>query len=325
MPTLSKTANKNSLLALFVVLYYYYIGISEAAIIKKSSSDNEPTVTFGSLESDMMDNLIAQKHSETGNEIKQSYPDVRSTWLSQPVDHFNKTDKRVFDQHYMYNIKFKSKSGVAFLKIGGTKEISDIELGVASRPFLIWARKYGAACFFLEHRFFGKSQPFNDISVESYKYLTIEQVMADMRRFIIEMNKIFFVNVAKPRWIIFGCSYTGKFFIGALAAWFRATNEDLTSAAIASSSVIQARVDNFDYVWNEENILKKENPKCSEAVRLGMQEIISKLYTLNGRKYKLQAKFHANFIEIEETIVAFGKLVESDPQFRDLCSDVVKK
>uniref|UniRef100_A0A915Q868 Serine carboxypeptidase S28 family protein n=1 Tax=Setaria digitata TaxID=48799 RepID=A0A915Q868_9BILA len=235
-----------------------------------------------------MDDLIVQKYSVMGNErdknetlieLKEAYSQVETDWISQRIDHFKQTDKREYYQRFMYNMEFYNDSGLAFLLIGGEGKISKSWIGYPRFPLLIWAKKYGAACFLLEHRFFGKSQPFNNISVESYKYLTIDQVLADTKSFIIEANEIFFPNITKPRWILFGSSYSG-----ALATWFRATNENLTTAAIVSSGVVQAKVDQYYYLKNVEDKLEKENPKCPEAVRLGMEEIIGKIYTLDGRK-----------------------------------------
>ncbi|EJW82679.1 hypothetical protein WUBG_06411 [Wuchereria bancrofti] len=145
-------------------------------------------------------------------------------------------------------------------------------------PFQIWAKKYGAACFYLEHRFFGASQPFEDHSMESYKYLTVNQALADIKNFIVQMNEMFFLDIEKPRWILFGGSYGG-----ALAAWFREMNEELTIAAIVSSAVVQAEVDYYDYTKNLEYVLKEENAPCAETIRLSIKALIEKTYTVDGR------------------------------------------
>ncbi|KAK6113640.1 Serine carboxypeptidase S28 family protein [Brugia pahangi] len=92
------------------------------------------------------------------------------------------------------------------------------------------------------------------------------------------MNEVFFSGIEKPRWILFGDSYSG-----ALAAWFREMNEDLTIAAIVSSGVVQAEVDYYDHTKNLEYVLKEENAPCAETIRLGMKALIEKTYTADGR------------------------------------------
>ena len=40
-------------------------------------------------------------------------------------------------------------------------------------PFMVGA-SYGAKLYSLEHRFYGKSQPFNDLATENLRYLSTE-------------------------------------------------------------------------------------------------------------------------------------------------------
>ncbi|VDM13841.1 unnamed protein product, partial [Wuchereria bancrofti] len=218
---------------------------------------------------------ILQMQSEA---LKNTYQEIKTDWITQRIDNFNPNDKREFEQRYMSNLEFYNNSGLAFLKIGGEKEISKSRIGNTMNPFQIWAKKYGAACFYLEHRFFGASQPFEDHSMESYKYLTVNQALADIKNFIVQMNEMFFLDIEKPRWILFGGSYGG-----ALAAWFREMNEELTIAAIVSSAVVQAEVDYYDYTKNLEYVLKEENAPCAETIRLSIKALIEKTYTVDGR------------------------------------------
>ncbi|VIO93101.1 Uncharacterized protein BM_BM17476 [Brugia malayi] len=220
-------------------------------------------------------NNIMQIQSEA---FKNTYQEVKTDWISQRIDNFNPDDKREFEQRYMSNLEFYNNSGLAFLKLGGENGITESKIGNTMNPLLILAKKYGAACFCLEHRFFGASQPFEDHSVKSYKYLTINQALADIKNFIVHMNEVFFSGIEKPRWILFGSSYSG-----ALAAWFREMNEDLTIAAIVSSGVVQAEVDYYDHTKNLEYVLKEENAPCAETIRLSMKALIEKTYTADGR------------------------------------------
>ena len=87
--------------------------------------------------------------------------------------------------------------------------------------------QYNAQFMVLEHRFYGDSQPFEDWSLDSLKYLSSEQGLADLAYFIGEMNP----NDVEV--VVVGGSYPG-----ALSAWFRARYPHLTIASWASSAVV---------------------------------------------------------------------------------------
>ncbi|VDK46191.1 unnamed protein product [Gongylonema pulchrum] len=63
-------------------------------------------------------------------------------------------------------------------------------------------------------------------------------------------------------------------FQGALAAWFREKNEDITIAAISSS----------DYTRNMEYVLRTVDADCEKAIRIGMTDTIRLTYTNVGRE-----------------------------------------
>ncbi len=77
------------------------------------------------------------------------------------------------------------------------------------------AEKYGALIVAVEHRFYGKSMPKPDYTVESLKYLSSRQAQADLnlfRTFIAEKYAI----PEQAKWVTFGGSYPGM-----MAAWAR--------------------------------------------------------------------------------------------------------
>lgn len=104
-------------------------------------------------------------------------------------------------------------------------------------PFMVGA-SHGARLFVLEHRFYGASQPFDDWSLESFRYLSSEQAMADIAYFLASMN----VDNEARQTIVVGGSYPG-----ALSAWFRAKYPHMAIASWASSAVVQPIVDFWQY------------------------------------------------------------------------------
>lgn len=78
-----------------------------------------------------------------------------------------------------------------------------------------WAPDFGALLIFAEHRFYGETLPFGEKSfdsVEQYRYLTVEQAMADFADLVGHIKKKWPVKKV----VAFGGSYGGM-----LAAWMR--------------------------------------------------------------------------------------------------------
>jgi len=92
----------------------------------------------------------------------------------------------------------------------------------------------------LEHRFYGQSQPFGEITTDNLVYLSSEQALADLAYFIETILQQYGVPDAPV--ITFGCSYSG-----ALAAWFRMKYPTVTIASVASSAPVQAVLDFWKY------------------------------------------------------------------------------
>lgn len=82
---------------------------------------------------------------------------------------------------------------------------------------MTYAAEFGAKVFQLEHRFYGLSQPFANLTTTNLRYLSSEQALADAARFIaaqIDASRSSGQPDAKV--VVFGGSYSG-----ALAAFFR--------------------------------------------------------------------------------------------------------
>lgn len=88
---------------------------------------------------------------------------------------------------------------------------------------------HGALLTAVEHRFYGKSQPFDDLSKESLEYLSAEQALSDLAHFL---NFITKGEPYRPV-IVVGGSYPG-----ALSAWFRSRYPQLSVGSWSSSGVV---------------------------------------------------------------------------------------
>lgn len=101
------------------------------------------------------------------------------------------------------------------------------------------ASRSKALLYALEHRFYGGSQPRPDWKVNSLRYLTPTQAMADAAFFIETKNEELKREYGvKPKWVVISGSYPG-----ALVAWFRYKYPHLAAGAVASSAVIRSFID----------------------------------------------------------------------------------
>lgn len=75
------------------------------------------------------------------------------------------------------------------------------------------AQDLKAACVVLEHRYFGESRPYEDLSEKSLERLTIQQSIDDLAYFAQKVKLPAPVGWAHPDknpWIIVGVGYAGK-------------------------------------------------------------------------------------------------------------------
>ncbi|VDM41706.1 unnamed protein product [Toxocara canis] len=204
------------------------------------------------------------------------YPkDFIAGTITMPVDHFDATNTNTFQQRYWYNPQYYKPDGPQFLYIGGE---STADIKWVTNPdvqIMSAARKFNAAVYLLEHRYYGESWPTPDQSTENMRFLSSKQALADLAQFIMTMNKQFYAN---PRWITFGGSYPGM-----LSAWFRQFYPELSVGALASSAPIEAKVDFYDYLIVVENSLRTYSPKCANNVKVAFDQLHNLSLTPDGR------------------------------------------
>lgn len=136
-----------------------------------------------------------------------------------------------------------------------------------------YAKEHNALCFQLEHRFYGKSHPTEDLSNDNLKYLSSEQALADLAYFIVAMNEKHQLDFGTVKWIAFGGSYPGS-----LAAWLREKYPHLVFAAVSSSGPLLAKADFREYFDVVTQSLGTYSDNCVDAVQksIGQVEILLK-------------------------------------------------
>lgn len=206
----------------------------------------------------------------------------KEQWFTQYLDHFNPTNAHVWEQRYFVNSDFYKPNGPIFLMIGAE--------GIANAKWMIkgqwieYAKEFGAMCFYLEHRFYGKSHPTSDLSIKNLVYLSSEQALADLAYFIEAVN-IGYKFSNNTKWIVFGGSYGGS-----LAAWMRAKYPHLVHGAVSASGPLLAQIDFNEYYIVVTNALREYSDKCVSTIQEANSEINILLHHTVGQ-LQIQKKF----------------------------------
>ncbi|KAF5295491.1 hypothetical protein FQR65_LT10479 [Abscondita terminalis] len=207
-----------------------------------------------------------------------STQDIPDQWFDQKLDHFNPTDSRKWKQLFFSNEQFHDVSvgGPVFLMIGGEGAASP--RWMTSGAWIEYAKKFGALCFQLEHRYYGKSHPTMDMSTKHLKYLSSQQALADLGEFIIAMNERYKLP-STIKWIVFGGSYPGS-----LAAWMRLKYPHLVHGAMSASGPLLAEVDFQDYFKVVDESLNTYSEDCVNEVKKGTSQIDTFLSHIIGQR-----------------------------------------
>ncbi|KAG2547910.1 probable serine protease EDA2 [Panicum virgatum] len=188
------------------------------------------------------------------------YLTLDERWMNQTLDHFNPTDHRQFKQRYYEFLDYyRAPNGPIFLKICGEASCN----GISNDYLAVMAKKFGAAIVSPEHRYYGKSSPFDSLTTENLQFLSSKQALFDLavfRQYYQEtLNAKYNRSGADSSWFVFGGSYAG-----ALSAWFRLKFPHLTCGSLASSGVVLAVYNFTDF---DKQIGDSAGPECKEALQ----------------------------------------------------------
>jgi hypothetical protein len=155
------------------------------------------------------------------------------------------------------------------------------------------AKEIGAAVVVIEHRYWGESSPYANLSTDNLQYLTLENSIADFVRFAKEVKLPFDRKRSstpdKAPWLFIGGSYSG-----ALSAWIESVSPGTFWAYWSSSAPVQS----MDY-WQYFVPVQQGMPKnCSTDVAL-VVDYIDKIGTIGSPKEQkaLQTRFGMGDLE----------------------------
>ncbi|KAI5072217.1 hypothetical protein GOP47_0012929 [Adiantum capillus-veneris] len=241
-------------------------------------------------------------------------------WLNQTLDHFDPQGSPKFPQRFFeYLGFFKAPHGPIFLTICGESTCP----GILNDYIAVLAKRFGAAIVTLEHRYYGFSYPFEDLSTKNLKYLNSKQALSDLATFrnhyqdLINARYHRSSTIADNAWVTFGGSYAG-----ALSAWFRLKFPHLTRGSLASSAIVNAIQDYFAF---DQQVAKSIGPKCTQAlqaVKANVNHSMRKNATL------LKSMFGAELIKNDAdflSLLADSTALAAQYGFQDLlCKPLVK-
>jgi pimeloyl-ACP methyl ester carboxylesterase len=145
--------------------------------------------------------------------------------FSQIIDHTGSLPGQTFKQRYWVDSEFaKTPDAPVLIRICGEGEASEF-FDDATPTF---AQALGARIIYLEHRYYGLSQPFSDQSSDHLKYLNLNNVIEDIATF---QKSISTQNGWTGKWISLGGSYSGT-----VSAIYRLKHPELVVGALAASA-----------------------------------------------------------------------------------------
>jgi hypothetical protein len=162
-------------------------------------------------------------------------------------------------QRYFINSSVYKPGGPVFLCVGGegpplTEDV--VETGGLHCALMVHlAVQNSALILALEHRYYGMSQPFPDLSTPNLRFLSSRQALQDIALFHEHITSLVSLPQA-TKWVTFGGSYPGM-----LAAWARSKFPHLFHASVSSSSPVEAILNMQGY---NDVTVGEDHPSCPQ-------------------------------------------------------------
>ncbi|KAK2608502.1 hypothetical protein QQS21_002964 [Conoideocrella luteorostrata] len=192
----------------------------------------------------------------------------REATFQQLIDHKN-PGLGTFSQRYWYNAQYYAGPGSPIvLNAPGESDASDFYTTNATLPGM-FGKTNGAAVIVVEHRYWGESSPYKNLSTTNLQYLTLDNAIQDLIYFAKNVELPFDVNgTSKPDkapWVLTGCSYSG-----ALSAWIYRLAPGTFWAYHCSSAVVEAISD----FWQYNQPIAEAMPKnCTKDMQKAIKHI----------------------------------------------------
>ncbi|KAI9742271.1 MAG: hypothetical protein M1818_004171 [Claussenomyces sp. TS43310] len=233
---------------------------------------------------------------------------VGQVTFEQLLDHDN-PDLGTFSQRYWYNTEYwKGPGSPVVLFTPGESAADGYDAYLTNRSITgYFAQELEGAVILLEHRYWGDSSPYDDLTTENLQYLTLKNSIADLTYFAKTVKFPFDSsgqsNADKAPWVLSGGSYSG-----ALAAWTESTLPGTFWAYHASSAPVEAIFDYWQYFYPVQDGMPAN---CSRDVSVVIDHVDEVLTTGTAEeKNALKAMFGLEGVEHADD---FASAIENGP------------
>ncbi|EJF57333.1 hypothetical protein DICSQDRAFT_69770 [Dichomitus squalens LYAD-421 SS1] len=167
-------------------------------------------------------------------------------YFDQLIDHMDLT-LGTFKQRYYHTYEFYQPGGPIILMTPGEEDAFGY-IGYLTNTTINGhlAQELNGSTIVLEHRFFGDSNPYDNLSVQSFRVHTVQQAIDDLVYFAqnVQLPMLGGDQVAPGNapWVLIGGSYAG-----ALTSYTLTSRPGVFTAGYASSAVVQAISDFWGY------------------------------------------------------------------------------
>ncbi|KAL7282649.1 hypothetical protein ACG7TL_004122 [Trametes sanguinea] len=204
-------------------------------------------------------------------------------YFDQLIDHTNPS-LGTFKQRYWTTYEWYEAGGPIILFTPGEANAQPYSGYLTNRTINGQiAQELSGVTIVLEHRYYGLSNPYDDLSVKSLKFHTIQQAIDDLEYFAknvdLPMPGGDAVKPGQAPWILIGGSYSG-----ALTSFTMVNKPNLFQAAYASSAVVESIMATCSDYWGYFQPILEWMPKnCSADVQAVIAHIDS-VFTSGNQK-----------------------------------------
>ncbi|XP_014550167.1 hypothetical protein COCVIDRAFT_116260 [Bipolaris victoriae FI3] len=250
--------------------------------------------------------------------------------FQQLIDHTN-LDVGTFSQSYWFNTTYWGGPGspIIFYTPGQHAATDRLHyLTDTTLPGLV-AKEVRGAVVLVEHRYFGESQPFSNLSTANLQYLTLDQVLADFVHFARTVDLPFDLSgqshPSRAPWIWIGNSYSA-----ALVAWTEKLIPNVFWAYYASGAMVNCMQDFWQFNYPTQQGMPQDCRYSLEAIISHVDSVF-----LSGspeQKHRLKTRFGLQDLDrlddtasaLSRPVIAWTLIQPSDThaQFFEMCDAI---